>query len=114
MFTPKIIFDGGRICLLAFLFNLTQPASAYATESGCTAKIKAGTDRMIWGGEPLPYSTEIIFGAQKTDRVMDGPELVTTRGTGIPRIFLYDISPECKSLREWNYDPYYYQKWYGR
>jgi len=32
---------------------------------------------MIWGGESPPYFTEIIIDAQKTDRVMDGPELVT-------------------------------------
>jgi hypothetical protein len=86
--------------------------SAYASPSGCTAKIKAGTDRMIWGGEPLPYATDIFFGAQMTERVMDGPELVTSRGALIPRIYLYDIKPACNTLREWDGDPYYFQKWY--
>lgn len=85
---------------------------SYAT--GCTAKIKAGTDRWIWGGDPLPYSKDIIFGAQRTERVMDGPELATMGGTLIPQKYLYDISAGCKSLDQYNGDRGYFRKWYRK
>ena len=102
-----------RNILYIFALSITALLSnAYASESGCTAKIKPGTDRRIVR-EPLPYSTEIIFGAQRTQRVMDGPELVTRRGGLIPRIYLYDIKEKCDSMREWDGDPYYFMKWYG-
>jgi hypothetical protein len=89
------------------------PHNAYAIGPGCTAKIEAGTDKMIWGGEPLPYSTNIVFGAKNTERAMDGPELITRRGTQIPRKYLYDIASKCDAIREWDGDPYYFIKWYG-
>ena len=100
-----------RFSGLVLTLNLFLP-NAYASQSGCTAKIKASTDRMIWGGDPLPYSTDIIFGAQQTERVMDGPELITIGGTPIPRIYLYDIKSACNTLGEWDGDRFYYMKWY--
>ena len=110
MLSKKLFSEVG--CLL-FLFALPiDSQNALAKSPGCTAKIKAGTDRGILG-EPLPYSTEIIFGAQRTQRVMDGPELVTRRGGLIPRIYLYDIEEKCDTMREWDGDPYYFMKWYG-
>ena len=65
--------------------------------------------KMIWGGEPLLYSTNIIFGAKNTERTMDGPELITRRGAQIPRKYLYDIASKLDAIREWDGDPYYLQ-----
>lgn len=109
MLSKKLFSEIG--CLL-FLFALPIVSqNALAKSPGCTAKIKADTDRMIWGGVILPYSTNIHFGAQRTQGVIDGPELTTRRGTSIPRVVLYDIAPECNALREWDGDPYYFHKW---
>lgn len=110
MLSKKLFSEIGSLLFVLALPLVSQ--NAFAKIPGCTAKIKAGTDRMIWGGVILPYSTNIHFGAQRTQKVIDGPELTTRRGTSIPRVVLYDIEPECDELREWDGDPYYFRKWH--
>lgn len=101
-----------RIHIASLLFLAPLSLFTPVLAANCTAKIIPGTDSEIWGGDPLPYSKNIIFGAQVTDRVMDGPELVTVGGTPIPRRYLFDVSPACYTLAEWDGDRYYFNKWY--
>jgi hypothetical protein len=101
-----------RLFVVFLTFLLPLSLSVPARAGSCTTKIQSGTDPSIWGGDPFPYSESIVFGAQVTFRVMDGFELVTIGGTPIPVKYLYDISPSCNSLREWDGDRYYYTKWY--
>ena len=101
------------------LFALTLPTpftNAYASETPCTAKVKEGTQKFWgskWGTLGIPHSKDWHFGAQRTEGVTNGPELITRRAVKIPRIYLYDIEAKCDTLPEWNGDIYYFQKWYS-